>query len=209
MMVDRREAAVGARDPRPRNPADSTENGLGDRFRAGDEAALGELYARYGPPVYHLALASLRAPADAEDVTQATFVAAWTARDTFDPAKGGLLAWLLGSARRTAVDRHRALAREVRDAATARRYAPADPTEAGTDRVIDRLLVADELAQLPADQQRVLRLAFYDDLTHTQIAAMTGLPVGTVRSHLRRGMAALRERWEVDRDPGTNVSSGR
>jgi RNA polymerase sigma factor (sigma-70 family) len=213
--VERREAdgAVSAADD-VLAPGPTARELLAARFRAGDETALREAYEQYGGSVFHLALVSLRAGADAEDVTQATFVAGWTARATYDPEKGSLLGWLLGIARRKALDRHRTLAREQRDAATARQYAPTDEEGAGVDRVVDRMIVADQLAQLPEEQQRVLRLAFYDDLTHVQIAAMTGLPLGTVKSHLRRGMANLRQRWEVDRggagdDIGTNVASGR
>jgi RNA polymerase sigma-70 factor (ECF subfamily) len=184
---------------------------LAARFRSGDESALEQAYALYGPAVYHLALAGLRAGADAEDATQATFVAAWTGRETYDEERGSLLSWLLGIARRKVLDRHRVVAREQRDAATARRFAPTDAVDGGADRIADRLLVADQLALLPEEQRRVLRLAFYDDLTHVQIAAVTGLPLGTVKSHLRRGMAALRRRWEVDhgRSDGSNVASGR
>jgi RNA polymerase sigma factor (sigma-70 family) len=77
------------------------------------------------------------------------------------------------------------------------RYGAADP--AASDHVIERLIVADALAGLSDEQRQVLALAFYDDLTHPQIADVTGLPLGTVKSHLRRGMATLRQRWEVDR----------
>ena len=66
------------------------------------------------------------------------------------------------------------------------------------DQVVDTLIVADELARLPADQARVLRLAVLDELTHQQVATATGLPLGTVKSHVRRGLARLRRRWEVD-----------
>ncbi|MEU7782414.1 RNA polymerase sigma factor [Micromonospora parva] len=181
----------------PENP-DPPVDDTALRFRAGDEAALREAYDRYGRAVLHLATTMLANRADAEDVTQATFVAAWLGRDTFDPAKGSLIGWLLGIGRRKVIDRMRASARETRVVETVRQLP--EPAQAGPDpdRVVDRLVIADELAQLPDDQRRMLELAFYDDLTHQQIAAMTGVPLGTVKSHIRRGMASLKRRWEVD-----------
>jgi RNA polymerase sigma-70 factor (ECF subfamily) len=174
------------------------DEGYAERFRAGDEAALRWAYGRYGRAVHHLASSSLSSSADAEDVTQSTFVAAWLGRETFDPERGTLLGWLCGIARRKVVDRIRATAREDRIAESVRRTEPPARVDPGPERVVDRLVVADELAQLPNEQRRVLELAFWDDLTHLQIAAVTGLPLGTVKSHLRRGMARLRRRWEVD-----------
>ena len=66
------------------------------------------------------------------------------------------------------------------------------------DSIADRMLVVDELSRLPVAQRQVLELAFYDGLTHIQIAETTGIPVGTVKSHVRRGLTRLRRRWEVD-----------
>ncbi|WCN82687.1 RNA polymerase sigma factor [Micromonospora sp. LH3U1] len=168
------------------------------RFRAGDEVALREAYDRYGRAVLHLATSMLANRADAEDVTQATFVAAWLGRDTFDPAKGSLIGWLLGIGRRKVIDRMRASARETRVVETVRQLPEPAQTSPDPDRVVDRLVIADELARLPDDQRRMLELAFYDDLTHQQIATVTGVPLGTVKSHIRRGMASLKRRWEVD-----------
>ncbi|NJC14289.1 RNA polymerase sigma-70 factor (ECF subfamily) [Micromonospora profundi] len=168
------------------------------RFREGDEAALREAYDRYGRAVLHLATSMLANRADAEDVTQATFVAAWLGRDTFDPSKGSLIGWLLGIGRRKVIDRMRASARETRVVETVRQLPEPAQTGPDPDRVVDRLVIADELARLPDDQRRMLELAFYDDLTHQQIAAVTGVPLGTVKSHIRRGMASLKRRWEVD-----------
>lgn len=167
-------------------------------FRAGDERALRHAYDRYSAAVFHLTTRTLANAVDAEDVTQATFVAAWLGRQTFDPARGSMIGWLLGIARRKVVDHIRAAARDDRITASVRRMNDPPPTDTVPDRVVDRLVVADELAQLPGEQRRVLQLAFYDDLTHPQIAAVTGLPLGTVKSHLRRGMERLRRRWEVD-----------
>ena len=183
---------------------------LSGRFRAGDERALRELFDRHGAAVLHVVNSMLGNVSDAEDVVQATFVAAWQGHDTYEPARGSLLSWLLGIGRRKAVDAMRVRARHDRAVETARQVvagglaagsAAGSAAEQPVDRLIDRLVVADELAALPAEQRRVLRLAFYDDLTHEKIAAVTGLPLGTVKSHLRRGMARLRGRWEADRDP--------
>jgi RNA polymerase sigma factor (sigma-70 family) len=172
------------------------EQVLAERFRHGDETALRDMYDRYGALVHHVGSACLSRP-DAEDVTQATFVAAWRGRETYDPQRGTLAGWLLGIARRQTTDRLRALGREQRLSVVVQQQDP-PPPEPGPERVVDRLVIMDELGRLGTEQRRVLELAFFDDLTHVQIAGLTGLPLGTVKSHLRRGLDRLRRRWEVD-----------
>lgn len=134
---------------------------------------------------------------DAEEVTQATFVSAWRGRESFDPDFGSLAGWLVAIARRRAIDQMRVRQQNSRSVQAARQL-PEPRSEEGPEQVVNRVLVADELARLPENQRRVLELAFFDDLTHTQIAAVTGLPLGTVKSLLRRGLLRLRRRWEVD-----------
>jgi RNA polymerase sigma factor (sigma-70 family) len=175
-----------------------------ERFVAGDPAALRAVYDVHAPEVHGFALRCLRAHHDAEDVTQQVFVRAWRGRRTFDPARGTIGAWLQGIARRQVAERLAARSRDavvesaVVEAAGAGGWAgSAGERVAGvSDRVIEAVVVADELNRLPAEQRRVVRLAFYHDLTHVQIAALTGLPLGTVKSHLRRGLERLRRRWD-------------
>ncbi|MEU4624874.1 sigma-70 family RNA polymerase sigma factor [Actinoplanes sp. NPDC023801] len=176
----------------------SSDDELAERLRSGDEKALRTAYERHGASVLYLAQRLLGNRADAEDVTQLTFVAAWTGRDGYDPQRGTILSWLLGIARRKVVDRLRSAARDERVTETVRAQLAPDAAPETPERILDRLIVADELGRLPDEQRRSLELAFYDDLTHPQIAAVTGLPLGTVKSHIRRGMASLRRRWEVD-----------
>lgn len=170
-------------------------------FVDGVDGSLRAVYDRYGAMVYRIARTVLGNIADAEEVAQATFVSAWQGRDTFDPTRGSLAGWLIGIARRRTVDRLRGMERERRAADAAVRLAGdgiAPPTlPAHTDEVINRIVVADGLAQLAEPQRRVLELAFFDDLSHRQIASVTGLPLGTVKSHARRGLAQLRRRLEV------------
>lgn len=176
----------------------ATEAQLVQRFRRGDETVLRELYDRYGSLVHRVTRSCLPTHHEAEDATQATFVAAWRGRETYDPGRGSLAGWLLGIARRQAIDRLRVLMREQDVARTMFGQAPPAPAELALERVVDRLVVLDELRRLTDEQRKVLELAFFDDLTHGQIAGLTGLPLGTVKSHLRRGLARLRTRWEVD-----------
>lgn len=174
------------------------ELALAERFRGGDETVLREVYDRYGGLVHRVGLSCLASHHEAEDVTQATFVAAWRGRESFDPGRGTLAGWLLGIARRQVVDRLRVIHRDRGISAAVRQSGPGYSNEPVPERVVDRLVLLDELRQLTAEQRRVVELAFFDDLTHVQIAGVTGLPLGTVKSHLRRGLARLRTRWEVD-----------
>lgn len=170
---------------------------LADSFVAGDEQALAGVYRRWSPLIYTIAVRSLGDVGDAEDVTQKTFVAAWTSRAGFDPTRAHLSAWLVGIAKNKIADTHDARARIRRlHEQLAATVSPEDWIAAPVD-LADTLLVADEIAQLEPDAQRVMRLAFYDDLTHHEIADRLGMPLGTVKSHIRRSLHRMRTRLEV------------
>jgi RNA polymerase sigma factor (sigma-70 family) len=185
-------------DRSPLPVPDAAEQQLAQCFSTSDGWTLRKVYDRYGTQVYRVALASLNNSSDAEEITQTVFVDAWRARDTFDPAKGSLGGWLMAITKRRCIDRIRVLERNRRDVVAVAGGAVHNHLVPGPDQVVEQIVVADQLARLPQSQRAVLELAFYDDLTHSQIASLTGLPLGTVKSHLRRGLAQLRRRWEVD-----------
>lgn len=176
---------------------DAEAAALGVAFRAGDPSALATAYRNWGPLVYTLALRSIGHVQDAEDVTQRVFIAAWRGRGTFDPERANLPAWLVGITRHQIADAH---------AARARSFAVPMPTEGEAEPAApevelgDRVLVADEIGRLPPLAQRVVRLAFYDDLTHQQIGERLDMPLGTVKSLIRRSLERMRQRLEVHDD---------
>ena len=173
------------------------ESTLTTGFVGGDERALEAAYGRWSPLVYTIALRSLGDVTDAEDVTQKTFVAAWQGRHTFDSTRSRLPAWLVGIAKNTIADTHEARARLRRlEAELAASIAVTADTEPSVD-IADRLAIADEISLLEPDAQRVIRLAFYDDLTHSEISDRLGIPLGTVKSHIRRSLHRMRTRLEV------------
>lgn len=158
-------------------------------FHLRSEADLRAAWERWGGPVHRLAVTLLPDPADAQDVTQQVFMAAWQGRERYRPERGSLQSWLFGIARHKCADRLRELARTPLPTA-----APDDRPDPhpGVDVLPERLLLHEGLQRLTPAQRRALELAYYDDLTQTEVAAVLDLPLGTVKSHIRRGLSQLR-----------------
>ena len=175
-------------------PGEARRVGVDVAFAAGDPTALEALYRDVSPLVYSLAKRALRSESDAEDVTQQTFVSAWKAREGYDPTQGPARAWVVGIARRRIADALAARSRELR-AMDAARTMPAEPAEHAGG--LDKVLLAYEVAALGDPQSTLVSMAFFDGLTHEHIAERLEMPLGTVKSHIRRGLMTLRERWEV------------
>ena len=173
------------------------------RFIQGDERALAEIYGQWSSLVYSLAVRSLGDATDAEDVTQRVFVAAWQGRERFDPQRASISAWLVGITRNAVADAHQARTRERTITAQVAAITGDDTVPAPESDLADRLLIADEMARLDPLPRQVVHLAFFDDLTHLQIAERLGIPVGTVKSHIRRSLSKLRGRLEGNRGPAS------
>jgi RNA polymerase sigma factor (sigma-70 family) len=179
--------------------ASDAEAALSRRFVDGDETALAEVYRRWSPVIFTLALRSLGDRGDAEDVTQRTFVSAWTSRGGYDASKAKLSTWLVAIARRRIADTHESRAKiRAIQAEMERITSPEDLIREPPD-LSESLLVANEMQQLEPDAQAVMRLAFFDDLTHEEISRRLGMPLGTVKSHIRRSLSRMRNRLEVSR----------
>lgn len=173
------------------------ESDIALAFSTGDEQALSAAYARWSPLVHTLALRALGTTADAEDVTQQVFISAWRGRATFEPQRGALGSWLTGITRRRIADalEARSRARRVEEVSA---EASLTAEHLVDDDLVDRLLLADELARLEPVPREVMALAFYRNMTHAEIADSTGIPLGTVKSHIRRSLTRLRNRLEVN-----------
>jgi RNA polymerase sigma-70 factor (ECF subfamily) len=192
-------ASVGSVVPVPAEPDDSE---VGRLFAAGEESALALAYQRWAGQVHGMAVRAFGPGPDAEDVTQQVFVSAWTGRAGYRPDSGPLPAWLVGITRHKIADtwaRRDRQRRETEAAMSQAQAVPGGPVTAGVDTAVaDRVLLLDELDLLGQPQRGIIELAFFEDLTHAQIAVRTGLPLGTVKSHIRRTLERLRTRLEVD-----------
>ena len=168
------------------------------RFCTGDVDAMSEVYSLHSRLVYTLALRRLGNHHDAEDVTQQVFVAAWRGRHTLDPGRGPLGAWLVGITRHTVNDLLAQRARSSRNLAAV--AANPQPTASAFDNAVtDRVLIAHALESLGEPKATILRLALGEGETHEEISQRLHLPLGTVKSHVRRGLLQLRNTMKAVR----------
>jgi RNA polymerase sigma factor (sigma-70 family) len=192
---------VAQEGPAAAGPVEPDDDEVARRFVAGDEQGLAWAYERWAATVHGMAVRAVGPGPDAEDITQQTFVSAWTSRDRYSPARGHLAGWLVGICRHRIADalagRERAR-RTTAAAESAARGTPSASAAALDSRVADRVLLLGELDLIDQPQRGIIEMAFFEDLTHAQIAARTGLPLGTVKSHIRRTLERLRYRLEVD-----------
>lgn len=157
------------------------------RFRAGDESAVKAVYERYGRAVYAVTLSILRDEGLAADATQMTFIKAWQAGSTFDPARS-FDPWIYAIARRTAIDIYRKETRVVPSESVD--TAVAGPSLESAWEVFEVRLALD---QLPEEEQLLIRLSHFEGLSHPEIAAHLGIPVGTVKSRSFRAHQKLHQ----------------
>ncbi len=157
----------------------------------GDESAMASLFDRYSKVVYSVALRVLRDPASAEDVLQEVFMQIWRNPDGFVATRGSLGGWLAVVARNRSIDalRRKRPTEQVDDMALASNYNLAD--EAERNSLMEKARGVIQL--LPVEQRKTLEMAFFDGLTHSEIAEMTGDPLGTVKTRIRSALTSLRK----------------
>jgi RNA polymerase sigma-70 factor, ECF subfamily len=176
-----------------RNNAHLSDEALVALVARSSDAALGELYDRYGSTAYGLALRVVRDPALAEDVVQEAFLSVWRSAARFVPERAKASTWIMIFVHRRAVD---VVRREER-----RRGEPLDradqPATGSTEEVawlrFERERVQEALAQLPDQQREAIELAYYGGFTQAQLAERLGQPLGTIKSRVFNGLGRLRE----------------
>jgi RNA polymerase sigma-70 factor (ECF subfamily) len=172
--------------------ASSATDGILARIAAGDTAAVGDCLHQYGNLVRSLARRMSFDPNDAEDAVQEIFIDLWKSAPRFDPDRAPESVFVTTIARRRLIDRQRRSRREPQFEPLHETVQNGDnPEEEVTRRSIHSRL-REALKELPPERQRVMTLTVRG-LTHAQIADSTGLPLGTVKSHVRRGLAKVRD----------------
>src|SRR5665213_2565273 len=160
-------------------------------IQRGDEYAMASLFDRYSKVVYSVALRVLRDPAAAEDVLQEIFMQIWRNPGSFVATRGSLAGWLAVVSRNRSIDalRRKRPTESVDDMALASNYNLAD--EAERNNMMEK--ARGVIGLLPVEQRKTLEMAFFDGLTHSEIAEMTGDPLGTVKTRIRSALTTLRK----------------
>ncbi len=194
---DRSEAAI------LRTMADPSGNTILQRVADGDQSAVRECLDRYGGLVWSLARRFSTTETDAEDAVQEIFLEVWKSAERYDPDVASEVTFVAMIARRRLIDRRRKEGRrptsEVLTAATDVEQSDLDvsePSQADEDVAAARRA----LGQLSTEQQRVLQLSIFHGQSHDRISRATGLPLGTVKTHARRGLIRIRELIEAEKE---------
>lgn len=180
------------------------------RMAAGDEAALGALYDRWCTLVHSVVARIVADPGDAEELVEETFLQAWRQAGRYQGTRGGVSTWLVVIARSRALDRVRlaghkraAAAEPLESAESAGALSPSLETPLDAAEIAEtRQIVHAALQKLPPDQRETLELAYFRGLSQSEIAEMTGQPLGTVKTRCRLGLQKLREALSVLREDG-------
>ncbi|HEX8286120.1 MAG TPA: sigma-70 family RNA polymerase sigma factor [Pyrinomonadaceae bacterium] len=185
--------------PPPARPPTDAESRQAEMIRGvaeGDNQALASLYDATSRTVYGLLLRILSDPSSAEEVLLDVYAQVWRQAATYRPERGKPMAWLTTIARSRAIDRVRRTRQEHRREAPLDEAASASAGEGVEEGVLAgevSAVVRAALDTLPAEQREVIELAYYGGMSHSEIAAATGLPLGTVKTRTRLGMMRLRE----------------
>ncbi|MBE7493647.1 MAG: sigma-70 family RNA polymerase sigma factor [Verrucomicrobiaceae bacterium] len=176
-----------------------TDEELLQRAGRGDSRAFDQLYDRLAPRLYGLLRQMLHDEKDAEDVLQDGFVQLWEHASSFDSSRAKAFTWAVMIFRNKAIDRMRALGRRTRlvEAASVEHATLSEDVQRGADEDVvsqERAsIVREALKQLPPEQRRLVELAFLKGLTHHVISETLGMPLGTVKTNIRRGLMRLRD----------------
>lgn len=164
---------------------------LMSRIRLREQQAMADVFDRYGALVYSVAMRILKDPGLSEDVMQEVFIQVWKAPQSFTQVRGSLGAWLAVMARHRAIDRLRQ--RRPSEFLNELVLPSSVNLATETERKVTMEKVREVLNKLPAEQQTSLDLAFFEGLTHAEIAQRTGDPLGTVKTRIRSALASLRK----------------
>lgn len=185
--------------PMPAN-SDTSDEELMQQLAAGQQEALGPLYNRYARLIFHLAARTLDRPA-AEEIVQDVFLAVWRRAGTFDPGKGTFRPWVLQIAHYRILNALRQRSRQPQleldpDGLHVADLPDESPEPAETVwREYRRSALQAAFAELPPPQRDALGLAFFEDLTHEQVASVLNLPLGTAKTRIRTGLQTLRSKF--------------
>lgn len=180
----------------------STDRAAGDlalmqRIARNEEAAVAELYDRFGSLVYRMAYQALPTRADADDAVQEVFVRIWRTADRYDPKRAALVTWVMLISRRHLVDRMRRAGARIKPGVLDEQIGVADKAGADSDEAIQRrerfAALMDKIAELPELQQTVVTRAYLGGQTLRQIGEELDTPLGTIKSALSRALVRLRE----------------